>query len=118
MKKTGLKNSTETLSSIRTGITTRSIEARVYFIRQDPRCREGSHTVQYIMVVCRMQIGRAYTEGYNLVSGIGYRYTWARTCISLDGQSHRRLWKIKGLRSCEISRSRQTGNYWPIKQTF
>jgi len=63
-------------AGVEQALSTRVIEAWVYHIRQDPRCRlckEASETVQPIVVGCKMQAGMAYMERYNQVAGIVYR---------------------------------------------
>ena len=77
-EKTELTDNTEALMLAvqKQALGTKSMEAGVYHTRQDPMgrlCKEASETVQQIVIGCKMQAGKAYTERHNQVAGIVYR---------------------------------------------
>ena len=62
-------------------LNTRSIEAKVYHTRQDPRCRlckDAPETVQHITAGCKMLAGKAHMESHNQVAGIIHRNICAK----------------------------------------
>ena len=55
---------------------TKSIMARIYHTRQDPRCRlckDPPEIVQHITAGCKMQAGKAHLERHNQMGRIVYR---------------------------------------------
>ena len=75
-------------------LSTRAIEARVYQIRQDPRCRlckEVPETVKNIVAGCKMQAGSAYMERNNQVAGIVFR----NICAEYGLEAPKSKWEIQ-----------------------
>ena len=73
LEKAGLKDSMEALimAAQDQELSTGSIEAGIYHIRQDPSCRlckEAPETVQHKIAGCKMQAGTAYMERHNQVA--------------------------------------------------
>ena len=59
-------------------LKTRSIEAKIYHTRQDPRirlCKEAPETVQHISAACKMLVGKAYMEWHNQGAGVIHKNT-------------------------------------------
>ena len=78
LEKAALKDSTEALimAAQEQALNTRSIEARIYHSRQDPRCRlckDAPETIQHITAGCKMLAGKAYMERHNQVASIVHR---------------------------------------------
>ena len=79
LEKAALKDSTEALimAAQEQALNTRSIEARIYHNRQDPRCRlrkDAPETIQHITAGCKMLAGKAYMEHHNQVARIVHRH--------------------------------------------
>lgn len=104
----GLKGSTEALTMAvqEQALSIRSVEAGIYQIRDDSRCRlckDASETIQHITVGCKIQAGRG---------------TWSATTTWLpsmgwkpSNQNERHLqrsWTVTKLRSYGTSRYRPT----------
>lgn len=87
-------------------LSTISIEAGVYHIKQDPKCRlcsEASEKIQHAGPRYKTQAGTEYTEQHNQVAGVVYRNICKVYGLDPDGRFHRKSWRIRRLESCGTS---------------
>ena len=69
-------------------LNTRSIEARIYHSRQDPRCRlckDAPEKIQHITAGCKMLAGKAYMERHNQVASIIHRHICTEYGLEVPG---------------------------------